>query len=151
MRRGRRWCSRRCARDASSSTNRLLVASEACGRSPTHAPVTVTSSSAAAPRGQAREVPGYPPRARALGWAVPQPCGERGQHIAGGIRARRPRFEAASALRRPQGPAHEDLHGITDEPFHLGLPGPPPEAEMERLVRDAVEVFLRGALRPPEG
>ena len=33
----------------------------------------------------------------------------------------------------------------------LGLPGPPPEAEMERLVRDAVEVFLRGALRPPEG
>jgi hypothetical protein len=39
---------------ASSSKNRLLVASDACARSPKRAPVTVTSSSAVAP-GQARQ------------------------------------------------------------------------------------------------
>ncbi|MBR0670404.1 TetR/AcrR family transcriptional regulator [Neoroseomonas soli] len=31
----------------------------------------------------------------------------------------------------------------------LGLQGPPTEAEMERVVGEAVEVFLRGALAPP--
>ncbi|MBR0648259.1 TetR/AcrR family transcriptional regulator [Roseomonas terrae] len=33
----------------------------------------------------------------------------------------------------------------------LGLQGPPTEAEMHRLTRDAVDVFLRGALRSADG